>query len=173
MPVKQFGRVSAGSIFTKGLPITSSGIASGLRALGVVSLLGLTACAGGLNPLSGFSSTRTQGYEIPDSALQQVRAGQSMDLVITVLGSPATRNTFGDETAFYYVETKVTETSVGISAVQERTVLAVYFDEDRRVIDKAVYGLNDGRVFEIEGRRTPSFGEDRSFIESLLSSVIS
>jgi outer membrane protein assembly factor BamE (lipoprotein component of BamABCDE complex) len=51
-----------------------------------------------------------------------------------------------------------------------RTVLAVYFDKNQKVIDKAVYGLKDGKTVTVETRRTQSFGEDRSFIDSILKS---
>ena len=102
--------------------------------------------------------------------LAQIRPGQSQDLVTIVLGSPQTTNSFGDETAYYYVETKVEETAFGLSTIKERTVLAVYFDKNKRVVDKAVYGAKDGKVIQIESRRTPSFGEDRTFIESIMKS---
>ena len=119
----------------------------------------------------GFVTTRTQGYEISESALQQIRPGQSAELVVAVLGSPMTTNTFEDETVFYYVETKVQQTAFGLETVQDRKVLAVYFDDNRKVKDKAIYGLQDGRVFEIESRRTESFGEDRTFVQQILGSV--
>ena len=87
-----------------------------------------------------------------------------------VLGSPQTQNTFANESAYYYVETKIEETAFGLDVNKQRTVLAIYFDNNDRVIDKAVYGAEDGRAFAIESRRTPSFGEDRTFIESILAS---
>jgi outer membrane protein assembly factor BamE (lipoprotein component of BamABCDE complex) len=87
-----------------------------------------------------------------------------------VLGSPQLSNDFGQESAFYYVETKVTQTAFGMSMVKERTVLAVYFDKNKRVKDRAVYSLKDGKAVTIETRRTPSYGEDRTFIQSILSS---
>ena len=117
-----------------------------------------------------FTSVRTQGYEISDSSLAQVRVGQSQDLVVAVMGSPQTRGNFGNESAFYYVETKIEQTQFGLKTIQERTVLAVYFDENRKVKDKAIYTLQDGRLFAVETRRTPSFGEDRTFVEQILSS---
>lgn len=132
-------------------------------AIVVASGLALSAC-------SGMVSHRTQGYVISENALQQIRVGQSEDLVITVLGSPQTKSNFGDESAFYYIETKIEETSFGLRTVQERTVLAIYFDEDRRVKDKAIYGQKDGRLIAIETRRTPSYGQDRTFIESIIAS---
>ena len=113
---------------------------------------------------------RTQGYEIPDTALQQIRPGQSQELVTLVLGSPQTTNSFGDQTAFYYVQTKVQQTSFGLNMIKSRTVLAVYFDKNKKVIDKAVYSLADGKAITVESRRTQSFGEDRTFIDQILQS---
>ena len=57
-----------------------------------------------------------------------------------------------------------------MTTVKTRTVLAVYFDKNGKVIDRAVYGKEDGRLVAIESRRTPSFGEDRTFLQSILDS---
>lgn len=146
--------MSLGSTFRSVLPFAAAACVA----------LTLSAC-------SGFTHTRTQGYDIPESALQQIRPGQSADLVVAVLGSPQSTNTFGEETAFYYVETKIESTEFGLSTVKSRKVLAVYFDDNRKVKDKALYGLEDGKLVTIETRRTPSFGQDRTFIESILQSV--
>jgi len=135
-------------------------------AAAAVMALALVACTSSTSVVT----SRTQGYEISDSAMQQIRVGQSQDLVRVVLGSPQSTNSFGDQSAWYYVETKVQQTAFGLSMVQERTVLAVYFDKNKRVSDKAVYGLTDGKVVTIEQRRTQSFGEDRTSIDSILQS---
>jgi outer membrane protein assembly factor BamE (lipoprotein component of BamABCDE complex) len=127
----------------------------------------LTACGSSL----ALVSNRTQGYVLNQDQLDQIRPGQSQDLVVAVLGSPMTTNSFGEETAFYYIETKVQQTAFGMTVDQQRTVLAVYFDKNRRVTDKAIYTAKDGRVFTIESRRTASFGEDRTFIESIVGSL--
>ena len=132
----------------------------------VVLAIALAGCTSS----TSLVTTRTQGYEISDSAMQQIRPGQSQQLVTLVLGSPQSTNTFGDQTAWYYVETKVRQTSFGMTMVDSRTVLAIYFDKNGKVIDKAVYGLKDGKTVTIETRRTPSFGEDRTFIDQILQS---
>jgi outer membrane protein assembly factor BamE (lipoprotein component of BamABCDE complex) len=137
--------------------------ASVAAALLAVALAGCTSS-------TSLVSKRTQGYEIPESALQQIRPGQSEQLVQTVLGSPQSTNTFGDQTAWYYIETKVNQTSFGLTMIQERTVLAVYFDRNKRVTERAIYSLEDGRPINLETRRTPSFGADKTFIESILES---
>ncbi len=129
--------------------------------------VGLAACTAS----SGFVQTRAMGYVMPDDAIKQVRPGQSQQLVQVVMGSPMTSNTFGTEEAWYYVETKVNQTAFGLNIPVERKVLAVYFGKDKKVVDTALYGLKDGRAIPIESRRTPSFGEDRNFIESILASL--
>ncbi|MBU1174486.1 MAG: outer membrane protein assembly factor BamE [Alphaproteobacteria bacterium] len=134
-----------------------------VAALGL--LLSLAACS-----TDAFVAQRTEGYVIPDSALQQIRPGQSVDLVVTVLGSPQTTNTFGENTAFYYVENKVERTAFGLRLPKERRVLAVYFDKDKRVESKVLYGLEDGKIVDINTHRTPSYGQDRTFVQSILAS---
>ncbi|RUT32545.1 outer membrane protein assembly factor BamE [Arsenicitalea aurantiaca] len=138
-----------------------------LIASATVALV-LAGCTAG----SGLALTqqRTQGYSIPQDAIAQIRPGQSADLVRVVLGSPMTTNVFGEETAWYYIETKVDQTAFGMTSIRSRTVLAVYFDRNQRVADTAIYTAEDGRMITIESRRTPSFGQDRTFVESILSS---
>ncbi len=130
----------------------------------------LAVALAGCTSSTSLVSKRTQGYEIPESALQQIRPGQSQQLVQVVLGSPQSTNTFGDQTAWYYVETKVNQTAFGMTMIQERTVLAVYFDRNKKVTERAIYGLQDGRPINVETRRTASFGQDKTFIESILES---
>jgi outer membrane protein assembly factor BamE (lipoprotein component of BamABCDE complex) len=136
-------------------------VAAGLLA---VTLAG---CGSGL----ALSTSKVQGYALSQDAMAQIRPGQSEDLVVVVLGSPQTVNAFSEGDAWYYVETRVDQTAFGMNSVRERTVLAIYFDKNKRVADKAVYSAKDGKVFTIEGRKTPSYGEDKSFITSLIESI--
>lgn len=135
-------------------------------AAALIAGASLTACAG-----SGFIQQRTEGHVITDDAVRQVRPGASRDLVRIVLGTPQTQSTFGDEEAWYYVQTKVNRTAFDLEMIEERTVLAIYFGDDNRVADKAVYGLEDGEVFTIESRRTPSYGQDATFVQNILQSI--
>ena len=144
---------------------TATGSLAPLAAAALLALA-LTACTSS----TSLVTSRTQGYEISESALAQIRPGQSKDLVTIELGSPQSTNSFGDQSAFYYVETKVRQTSFGVTMIDSRTVLVVYFDKNGKVVDKAVYGLKDGKTIAIESRRTPSFGEDRTFIDQILQS---
>jgi len=145
--------------------------APALLSLAAAGLIGATLAGCSMGSGLALSTNKIQGYAISQDALAQIRPGQSQELVATVLGSPQTINAFNEGSAWYYVETKVSQTAFGLTTVQERTVLAIYFDKNKRVADKAVYGVKDGKSFTIEGRKTPSYGEDRSFLEQLIQSV--
>jgi outer membrane protein assembly factor BamE (lipoprotein component of BamABCDE complex) len=54
---------------------------------------------------------------------------------------------------------------------KERTLLVIYFDKKGKVVDTERLGIKDGKSFTIDSRRTPSYGQDRTFIESIISSI--
>ena len=45
---------------------------------------------------------------------------------------------------------------------------AIYFDNGLRVERVALYGLQDGQVFDFISRTTPSGGEESSFLGQIL-----
>ncbi|MGV3490919.1 MAG: outer membrane protein assembly factor BamE [Devosia sp.] len=142
-----------------------------LRLLPVTAavVLGLTlsACSSGMS----VTQQRQRGYAISEDAVAQVRVGQSAQLVTAVLGSPQVTNQFSTETAWYYLGEKVSQTAFGMELSKERTLLVIYFDKSGKVIDTERLGVKDGKTFTIEGRRTPSFGQDRTFLDSIISSI--
>ena len=142
-----------------------------MLSLAAAGLLGAVLSGCSMGSGLALSTSKIQGYAISDDALAQIRPGQSQELVAVVLGSPQTINAFNEGSAWYYVQTRVNQTAFGMTTVVDRKVLAIYFDKNKRVADKAVYGAKDGKVFTIEGRKTPSYGEDRSFLQQLISSV--
>jgi outer membrane protein assembly factor BamE (lipoprotein component of BamABCDE complex) len=139
------------------LPITTA----------VVLGLALSACSSGMS----LTQQRQRGYSMSEDAVAQIRVGQSAQLVTAVLGSPQITNSFVTETAWYYLGEKVQQTAFGMELSKERTLLVVYFDKKNKVVDTERLGIKDGKMFTIESRRTPSFGQDRTFLDSILSSL--
>lgn len=136
-------------------------------AVALVLSLTLSACSSGLSVVQN----KQRGYDISEDDVKQIRPGQSAALVTAVLGSPQSVNSFASETAWIYVGEKVQQTAFGMELSKQRTVLVVYFDKGGKVTDMERLGIADGKSFQIESRRTPSFGQDRSFIESIISSI--
>ena len=132
-------------------------------------LVGLTlsACSSGMS----LTQNRQRGYEISEDAVAQIRVGQSAQLVTAVLGSPQVTNSFTTENAWYYIGEKVQQTACGMQLSKERTLLVIYFDKKGKVVDTERLGVKDGKSFTIDSRRTPSYGQDRTFLESIISSI--
>ena len=145
---------------------TAFRLASPIAAALVLSLT-LSACSSGLS----LVQNKQRGYDISEDDVKQIRPGQSAALVTAVLGSPQSVNAFAKETAWIYVGEKVQQTAFGMELSKSRTVLVIYFDKNNRVTDMERLGVKDGKSFQIESRRTPSFGQDRTFLESIISSI--
>ncbi len=119
-----------------------------------------------------FTSTYQRGYVFDQAALDQVPIGASQEQVLLVLGSPSTIATVSGE-VFYYISQK-TERKVAFMnpEIVEQRVLAVYFDQSRRVQRIANYGMQDGKLFDFVSRTTPTTGQDLSLVRQILGGLL-
>ncbi|HET8728688.1 MAG TPA: outer membrane protein assembly factor BamE, partial [Alphaproteobacteria bacterium] len=101
----------------------------------LIPIIAVALLGGSLAGCSGLSlvQSKQHGYDISEDALMQIRPGQSATLVAAVLGSPQVTNTFGTDSAWYYIGEKVDQTAFGLQLDKQRTLLAVYFDKNNRV----------------------------------------
>src|SRR5262245_19177122 len=125
----------------------------------VICLLTLGGC---------FTATYQRGYILDEAALAQVPVGSSQEQVLLVLGTPSTVATVSGE-AFYYISQKAQRTAFFNPEVTDQRVLAVYFDQSRRVERVANYGMQDGKVFDFISRTTPTGGQETNIIRQILS----
>ncbi|MBM6595528.1 outer membrane protein assembly factor BamE [Microvirga pudoricolor] len=129
-----------------------------LARLAAAALLtsALAGCMGG--------ETFQRGYIVDEQALASVKKGMSAEQVLNTLGTPSTVSTVGNKN-WYYISQKSQRTLqfLGESVVDQQ-VTAVYFDNGLRVERVALYGIQDGKVFDFISRTTPSGGEESSFL---------
>jgi outer membrane protein assembly factor BamE (lipoprotein component of BamABCDE complex) len=105
-----------------------------------------------------------RGYMVDQRALAQVKPGMSAEKVLETLGTPSTVSTVGNR-SWYYISQRSRRTfQFANETVVDQKVTAVYFDKNLRVERVALYGLQDGRVFDFLSRTTPSGGQDLSFL---------
>lgn len=110
----------------------------------------------------------SRGYQLDEQAVAQVKKGMSGEQVLQTLGTPSTVSTVGNKN-WYYISQKSRRTFqfLGETVVDQR-VTAVYFDNGLRVERVAIYGIQDGKVFDFISRTTPSGGQETSFIGQIL-----
>jgi outer membrane protein assembly factor BamE (lipoprotein component of BamABCDE complex) len=129
-----------------------------LAALALVASA-VAGCTGG--------ETFQRGYIVDERAVAQVKKGMSGEQVLTTLGTPSTVSTVGNKSWYYISQTSSRRFQFMPESVVDQRVTAVYFDNGLRVERVALYGLQDGRVFDFISRTTPSGGQETSFLTQL------
>ncbi|MBQ2263395.1 MAG: outer membrane protein assembly factor BamE [Loktanella sp.] len=117
-----------------------------LRASGfVLALLAVAACS----PINRFHGFTPDAREIA-----QVQVGQTTrSEVVTLFGPPTADGGLAADT-IYYVSSQFVHTGLLAPREVDRTVLAVDFDGNDRVRAINRYGLEDGRVINLDRRVT-------------------
>ena len=105
-----------------------------------------------------------RGYLLDERAVQQVKPGMNAEQVLQTLGTPSTVSTVGNKNWYYISQTSRRRVAFMGESVTDQRVTAVYFDKNLKVERVALYGVQDGKVFDFVSRTTPASGSEQSFI---------
>jgi outer membrane protein assembly factor BamE (lipoprotein component of BamABCDE complex) len=126
--------------------------------------------AGAVATLMGACSPEInhRGYIAKAGAFAQVSEGMSKGEVEGILGSPSTTASVNLQGDSYYYISSVTQGRAFLAAKEvSREVIAVRFDKSDQVVSTAQYGLQDGRIIDINTRKTVIAGSDLSILQQL------
>lgn len=101
-------------------------------------------------------------------AFDQIQQGMSKSEVEAVLGSPSTTasvNLQGD--SYYYISSTTKSRPFITPKETDRQVIAIRFDGSDQVQSFAQYGLEDGKIIDLNTRRTPVAGREASILRDL------
>ena len=112
-----------------------------------------------------------RGYLVDQSALAQVKPGMSAEQVLQTLGTPSTVSTVGNKNWYYISQTSRRRLQFMRESVVDQRVTAVYFNQNLKVERTALYGIQDGRIFDFVSRTTPAGGADQSFLTQLFKGL--
>ncbi len=112
-----------------------------------------------------------RGYLVDQSALAQVKPGMSAEQVLQTLGTPSTVSTVGNKNWYYISQTSRRRLQFMRESVVDQRVTAVYFNQNLKVERTALYGIQDGRIFDFVSRTTPAGGADQSFLNQLFKGL--
>ena len=107
------------------------------------------------------------GYLVDERAVAQVTPGKSAEQVLQILGTPSTVSTVGNK-SWYYISQNTRRTVLFLGdSLEDQRVTAVYFNGGFKVERVALYGLQDGKVFDFISRTTPTSGGEQAFLGQL------
>jgi len=132
-------------------------------ALALLASMALGACA--------EPRYAVHGYAPRSDELSRLTMGE--DTTSTVrrkLGEPTIVGTFETDT-WYYVSTVTEQTMYKLPVPIDRTVVQLAFN-DAGVLERVNrYGLEDGRVIELETRTTPTYGRELTVLQQILGNL--
>jgi outer membrane protein assembly factor BamE (lipoprotein component of BamABCDE complex) len=134
-----------------------------IKALGAIAIaLALGACS----PI-----VRNHGYVPTETTLSTLAVGaDSREEVVAKLGRPTTTGLAGDQ-SLYYVQSRFRQFAFLPPEEVRREVLALSFTPDGRLGNIERFGLEQGRVVQLNPARTAEVFADRTFINQILGNV--
>ena len=113
------------------------------------------------------------GYIARPGAFGQISEGMSKTEVEGILGSPSTTASVNFQGDSNYYITSVTQSRSFLQAKEiNREVIAVRFDKNDQVASFAQYGLEDGRIININSRQTPIVGNNLSVLQDIFKGIL-
>ena len=135
----------------------------------VAGLILAAMVAGGLSGCA--AEVKNHGYAPDDELLAEITAGtDTRGSVRRKIGRPSTTGVF-TETGWYYVATTVEHYLYYEPKVSGRRVVAVQFGGNDVVTEVNVYGLDDGRIVDLQTRTTPTHGRELTVLQQLFGNL--
>lgn len=131
----------------------------------------LLACATAI-ALSACAPMVDSRGNLPDAdKLALIKPGrQNREDISSMLGTPSSVSTFGDET-WYYISSRTETVAFFAPKEVERKVVAIQFDPRGTVKQIKTYGMEDGADVHLVARETPTAGKEMSILEQFLGNV--
>ena len=118
-----------------------------------------------------FTETFQRGYVLQEGALEQIPVGASQEQVLIVLGTPSTVATVNGEVFYYISQTGQRAAAFMKQEIVDQRVIAIYFDQNRKVRKLANYGLKDGKIFDFVSQTTPTGGQELSYLRNVFKNI--
>lgn len=133
-------------------------------------MLGL-AMAIGLGIAGCAPIIQVHGYAPDEETLSTITVGQDdRATVARKIGRPTMNGVFTDD-SWYYVTSTVKRYLYHAPEVVDRKVVAVRFDETGRVAAVKTYGLEDGRIIDLETQTTPTHGRELTILQQVFGNL--
>ena len=135
----------------------------------VTTLFGVIILAGAVSACAPVMENH--GYAPDAELVAEIKAGQdTRGSVRRKIGRPGTNGVF-DDSGWYYVSSLVKHYTYHAPEVVDRRVVAVEFDESDVVSAVNTYGMESGKIIDLETRTTPTHGRKLTILQQVLGNI--
>lgn len=123
--------------------------------------------------LAGCAPTvRIHGYMPSEADVARIKPGVDTTATVQeILGLPAGNGLLRDS-AWYYVESKFESYTYHAPKVIDRRILAVTYNPNGVVTGVTRYGIQDGRIINLETDTTATGGREMGVLEQLFGNIL-
>ena len=115
--------------------------------------------------------TTYNGFQARDEKPTAMKVGEdTKSTVLTKLGSPSSRSSFGQET-WFYISQVASKSSYHRPQIEKRDVTAISFDKDEKVAEIKTYDLKSGYQIAYDKNATPTRGRQLNWLEQILGTI--
>jgi outer membrane protein assembly factor BamE (lipoprotein component of BamABCDE complex) len=133
---------------------------------GLAGSVALAALASGCSP-----TVRNHGYTPLPEELAELQVGLDTRFSVqSKIGRPGGTGIFTDN-GWYYVSNKVERLTYHAPEVVDRKVVELLFDQNDVLASITEYGLEDGRVIDLETKTTPTYGRQLTILEQAFGNI--
>jgi outer membrane protein assembly factor BamE (lipoprotein component of BamABCDE complex) len=133
---------------------------------GIAGSVALAALAAGCSP-----TISNHGYTPLPEELAELQVGlDTRASVQSKIGRPAGTGIFTDN-GWYYVSNRVEHLTYHAPEVVDRRVVELIFDQNETLASVTEYGLEDGRVIDLETKTTPTYGRQLTILEQAFGNI--
>lgn len=130
----------------------------------VVASVGLAGCTS-----MQLGDTMYNGYVVDQESLALIPVGSSREQVLLTMGTPSTTATFDNEVFYYISQKRERPVAFMKPKIVDQSVLTIYFNDKGTIERLANYTMQDGKVFDLISRTTPTGGRDLTFLQQILA----
>jgi len=116
--------------------------------------------------------TDTRGNMPLKEVVKTIEKGkQNQDQIVSILGSPSTKATFGKQEIWYYIGERTETVAFFEPKLLERKILVIKFDDGGVVEGVTSYEASAGKHVKLVDRVTPTKGKEIGVLEQLIGNV--
>ncbi|MBY8977691.1 outer membrane protein assembly factor BamE [Rhodobacteraceae bacterium NNCM2] len=131
-------------------------------SVSAIALLGVAACT---------PEVRNHGFAPDPELVETIQAGSdTRGSVRRKVGRPSYSGVF-DPNGWFYIATTVEHLTYHAPKVIDRRIVAISFDDRDIVTSVKTYGLEDGKIIDLETRTTPTAGRELTILEQVLGNI--